>query len=189
MPHNPACRPPCGEGRDGGISLRTRHKTASGRFLVILYALACLLAFGPVPVRAADDPKQVALAFVQASGAGNNLKQLSFAAAQFTTTYRMVVQKKGEAEARHLLAEEVLAIAPQYQDQWNRNLADAYLLHCTPEQLASVTKDKQGSPFFQSVVLQRSAAGEDMQKSSSKLLKDMVAAVLLGLFKQITPPG
>ena len=114
---------------------------------------------------------------------------LSFETAQATMTYRMVVAKKGDATARQMLIQQVLAIAPLFQDRWDRNLADAYLLHCTPEQLASVTKDRQASPFFTAVSAQRSAAGADMQKTSSKLLTDMVAAVLLQMFKQITPAG
>ena len=37
---------------------------------------------------------------------------------------------------------------PKYQDQWNKNLASAYAEHFTPEEMESLTRGKQKSPYL-----------------------------------------
>ena len=64
-------------------------------------------------------------------GLGKNLPILASQAAFRTQTYAIVVSQLGESRARALLVQHVQKAVPRYQDQWDQNLAAAYLERLT----------------------------------------------------------
>ncbi len=129
----------------------------------------------------ADDP---ALAMVQSLDLGQNLEAMSVQTASSTQTYLIVSQKLGVAAADAAIRKEIAALLPNYQPQWNRNLADAYAEFLSPDELRSMAMLGKSSPHFGKFMSVRSQVSPRMQASSSALLQKLSAAALAKVFNQ-----
>lgn len=126
-----------------------------------------------------------AVEFVEKSGVGNNLTQLSARAALGTQTYRMIVAEVGEKEANQLLKELIKITTTKYQSEWNQKLAEAYLQHFSIEELNSVYYEKGKSEYARKMLSKRGDVGETMQEKSKGLLNTIVTEILTSIFKRV----
>ncbi len=171
--------------RGGG---RTRSSPPGSMPLIWVMALGATLLVSFVRPAAGADPMEArAVRVIQKLGLDRNLELLGGAAAEQTTTYQIIVRNKGAAEAHLMLTRELDAAIPRYRDQWDRNMAAAYLDHLTIDQMESVAEKGRQSPFVRSFMSAQADIDADMQARSTGLLKDMLTAVLLKMFKEITP--
>jgi hypothetical protein len=167
-----------------------RNSPGWPRRRVIGTILGALCVAHTVPLSAQSQTPQdkaTALDAVRRLGLGKNLPALAFQVASRTQTYAIVVSQLGEPRARELLVQHVQRAVPSYQDQWDHNLAAAYLERLTAAEIASVAELGSRSPSVPKMMSEQNAIGTAMQARSAQLLTDMVAAILADLFKDAVP--
>ena len=128
-----------------------------------------------------------AMALIKKTGMGRNLTSLSYQYAQGTVTYQMIVVNIGHVSARSLLLKEINAALPKYQDQWDKNLAEAYAETFSAAELESLAENPKDSPYVAKVIANREQIGRLMHEKSIDLLRELIAKALLGAFSSITP--
>lgn len=128
-----------------------------------------------------------ALRMVKTLRLGENLAGMTYQFAKLTTTYRGVEVTIGTQKADELLRSEIVAALPKYQEQWNKNLAQAWAPLMTNAEIESVTTEKQQSPFSGKFVSLQDKAGAAMKIKSEPLLKDVLADVLGHVFEKAMP--
>jgi len=125
-----------------------------------------------------------ALKMVNALRLGENLSGMTYTFAKATTTYKGVEAKLGQQKADELLRAEIAVAVPKHQEQWNRNLAQAWAPLMTPAELDSVASDRQKSPFASKFASLQERAGASMKVNSEPLLKTVLTEVLRGVFEK-----
>lgn len=125
-----------------------------------------------------------ALKMVQTLRLGDNLADLSYQFAKTTTTYRGVEATLGPKKADELLQAELAVVVPKHQDEWNRNLAQAWAPLMAPQEFDSVVSEKQRSPFAPKFLSLQDRAGAAMKARSEPLLKRVLTEVLTGFFEK-----
>jgi hypothetical protein len=143
--------------------------------------LITLIAFG--------QSEESALKMVKALRLGENLAGMTYKLAKVTTTYRGVEATLGPQKADELLRAEIAIAVPKHQEQWNRNLAQAWAPLMTSSELDSVVSDKQKSPFASKFVSLQDRAGATMKVNSEPLLKTVLTEVLTGGCKKFCVNG
>jgi hypothetical protein len=118
---------------------------------------------------------------------GNNLSGIAYQGILNTQTYRMVVNKIGEDKANEIVKKELAADLPKYQDQWDKNLASTYLHYFTPDEMESIFKDKELSPYASKYLAERQNVGKAMMEKSKALVINLNTEVLTNIFHMITP--
>lgn len=68
--------------------------------------------------------------------------------------------------------------APQFQRQWNDNLAKAYAQNFTSEELKSLASEGRNSRYFGKLSEKQAVVGDSMQRMSSPVLTAYVSAAL-----------
>ncbi len=126
-----------------------------------------------------DDP---AIVMVKTLGLGANLSSMSFSAAMMTQTYQGMSNEIGPAKSKELLKKELDRTIPKYQEQWDRNLADSYSSLLTQEEMESLTKLKQQSPYVAKFRTVQNQAGANMQTKSKELLTTVISEALNNAF-------
>lgn len=127
------------------------------------------------------------LAIIKHVHLGDNLGDIAAHAIQVTQTYRMIVMNQGADKAEEIIRKELAADIPKYQDQWDRNLAATYLEYYTPEEVESIFKDKEASPYAKKYLANRENVGVSMQKKSKDLMTSLCSEVMNNSFHYITP--
>lgn len=130
--------------------------------------------------------EESALKMVRALRLGENLAGMVYQFAKVTTTYRGVEAKVGPQKADQLLRAEIAVVVPRYQEQWNRNLAQAWAPLMTSAEFDSVATVKQQSPFASKFLSLQDRAGASMKTNSEPLLKTVLTEVLSSVFKKST---
>lgn len=143
----------------------------------IATALLIVLAWG-TPSIAEEASESAALDFVTTQRIGNNLAQMAFAVASRTQTFQILSKELGLAEARKRVEQEIAALAPGYQEQWDKNLAATYAKHFSPEELASLTADGPRSQYASKLASMQKVVGDDMRAASQPMLTEMLKVVL-----------
>ena len=128
------------------------------------------------PAHAMQQTADPAADFVHNFRLGRNLESMANAVARMTHTYGMVDPSRLTAEIHRLV--------PKYQPQWDANLAKAYAVHFSPDELRSLARHGNASPYLAKLRQQRSAVGTDMQASSSPILQALVVEALGNVFEQ-----
>lgn len=141
--------------------------------------LVTLIAFG--------QSEENALKMVKALRLGENLAGMTYQIAKTTTTYKGIETTLGPQKADELLRAEVAVVVPKYQEQWNRNLAQAWVPLMTSAEIDSVASDKQKSPFASKFVSLQDRAGTAMKANSEALLKTVLTEVLTDVFEKSMP--
>lgn len=119
-----------------------------------------------------------ALAMVVRRNMGANLERMANQVAQSTHTYGVVADRFGAAEAPSVVAQEIRALLPEYQDRWNENLAAAYSAHLSPEELHSLASQGNQSPYVERFASVRPDVSSDMKTRSAPLLDELVTKAL-----------
>ena len=110
---------------------------------------------------------------------GSNLEAMAVQAAKVTYTYAMLVEKRGLSDASSIIEREIQNIIPNYQAKWNQNLAAAYSAHLKPEELRSLAVNGKQSAHVTKLISIQNAVGEDVKKTSSPILIELISKALL----------
>lgn len=144
--------------------------------LRLIVALTLAFAFG---VAFAQDETS-ALRMVRSLGLGNNLGAMSYNLSKITQTHLGVASKIGPEKADQMLRAELAVTVPKYQDQWDKNLAQAWAPLMTNDEFASVASQKQQSSHFAKFMSLQNQAGATMKAKSQALLTTVMTEVLNG---------
>ncbi|VVN20542.1 hypothetical protein PS862_04589 [Pseudomonas fluorescens] len=109
---------------------------------------------------------------------GSNLRALALLAAQRTVTYAMIASKLGSSGASSAITEQINALLPQYQPDWDENLAQAYGKSFSAKELSSLAAEGRASKYMGKVKAQQSAIGGEMQANSKPILIALVTEAL-----------
>jgi hypothetical protein len=119
-----------------------------------------------------------ALKMVKALRLGENLSGMSYNLAKLTATYQGIAAKHGPQKADELLRAELAIAVPRHQEQWDRNLAQAWAPLMAREEFESIATEKQKSPFAAKFVSLKDQAGAAMKAKSEPLLATVMAEAL-----------
>ncbi|WP_224792077.1 hypothetical protein [Pseudomonas fluorescens] len=142
-------------------------------------ALALTVFFALASPVSADTPSlDAARTLVAKAHMGSNLRALALLAAQRTVTYAMIASKLGSSGASSAITEQINALLPQYQPDWDENLAQAYGKSFSAKELSSLAAEGRASKYMGKVKAQQSAIGGEMQANSKPILIALVTEAL-----------
>jgi hypothetical protein len=158
-------------------------------FSAVAGLLAGLLFEAPLVLagEAAPAIPSSALAFVQDRHLGDSLAWLGYQVASRTETFTAIVQAVGRTKAQEIVQDELQYIQPQYQQEWNRNLAQAYAASFTSEELQALNVGEPPQDIANKFRTKQRDVGMDMKSRSSELLKLYVSTALDNALKKAKP--
>jgi hypothetical protein len=160
-------------------------------FGAVVFLCAAMVLGTPTVGHAQDSAAQSRedkmLDIIKRAHVGDNLGNFAAHAIQVTQTYRTIVMKEGAEKAEEIVRKELAASLPKYQDQWDRNLAATYLEYYTPEEVESIFKDKEASPYAKKYLDNRENVGVGMQKKSQDLMTKLCSEVLNNSLHDVAP--
>jgi hypothetical protein len=128
-----------------------------------------------------------ALAFVHDRHLGESLGWLGYQVASRTVTFTTIVEAVGRTKAQEIVQDELQYLQPQYQPEWDRNLAAAYAASFTPEELAALNVGDPPQDIANKFRSKQRDVGMDMKGRSSELLKVYVSTALDNALKKAKP--
>lgn len=137
---------------------------------------ACLSTLPPLAL--AGPAQKEAMTLVQRQHLGGNLKIIALATAQKTETFAMLASKVGAPQAKTLVSKELDSHARQFEGKWNKNLADIYAQHFTPEELSSLAAQGPKSKFADKMAGKQPEIGGEMRRRSTPILISYVTAAM-----------
>lgn len=147
-------------------------------------ALAGETAPAPAPAPVAGDS---ALTFVQERHLGESLGWLGYQVASHTVTFATIVETVGRTKAQEIVQDELQSLQPQYQQEWDRNLAAAYAASFSPEELKALDAADPAPDVANTFRNKQRDVGADMKDRSSELLKVYVSTALDNALKKAKP--
>jgi len=126
----------------------------------------------------ASEVDDSALAFVQERHLGESLGWLGYQVASRTPTFGSIVEAIGKTQAQALVKDELQRLQPQFQAQWDRNLAAAYAQSFTAEELRAMNKGDDSPMLANKLRAKQNDVGMDMKARSADLLRDFVSQAL-----------
>ena len=124
-----------------------------------------------------------ALAMAERFNMGKNIEKKAFDVARNTVSYGVVIELHGSANASSIVEKEIKNLLPNYQPQWNKNLANAYSAHLSQDELRSLALDGNQSPYINNFKAAQAPAGEDMKSSSMSILTELAADALFNVIR------
>ncbi|WP_199885037.1 hypothetical protein [Pseudomonas bohemica] len=128
-----------------------------------------------------------ALAFVQDRHLGEGLGWLGYQVASRTVTFATIVETVGRTKAQEIVQDELQYLQPQYQQEWDRNLAAAYAASFSPEELTALDVGDPPPDIANKFRAKQRDVGLDMKGRSSELLKVYVSTALDNALKKAKP--
>lgn len=132
-------------------------------------------------------PPSTALAFVKDRHLGESLGWLGYQVASRTVTFTTLVETVGRTKAQEIVQDELQYLQPQYQQQWDQNLAAAYSASFTPEELIALDAGDPPPDVANKFRAKQRDVGMDMKGRSSELLKVYVSTALDNALKKAKP--
>lgn len=126
----------------------------------------------------ASEVDDSALAFVQERHLGESLGWLGYQVASRTPTFGSIVEVIGKTQAQALVKDELQRLQPQFQAQWDRNLAAAYAQSFTAQELRAMNKGDDPPMLANKLRAKQNDVGMDMKARSADLLRDFVSQAL-----------
>ncbi len=136
----------------------------------------------PVPPAPAS-----AMEFVQDRHLGESLGWLGYQVASRTVTFTTIVEAVGRTKAQEVVQNELQSLQPQYQQEWDRNLAAAYAASFTPDELNALNVGDPPPEVANKFRAKQRDVGMDMKDRSSELLKVYVSTALDNALKKAKP--
>jgi hypothetical protein len=149
------------------------------RLVLLIVVLSCL-----TPAAWSATAESAAMEFVQRRQLGANLRAIAVEVALRTQTFAIISARRGVAEARALLSQQLDYHAPQFQPQWNANLAHIYARHFSAEELRSLTLQGRNSPHIKKLADKQALIGAEMQRQSTQIMTAYTTAALNSAFNQ-----
>jgi hypothetical protein len=167
----------------------TMMKASLGLTLLGVMALQNVTLAGdtapaPAPAPLAGDS---ALTFVQDRHLGESLGWLGYQVASHTVTFATIVETVGRTKAQEIVQDELQSLQPQYQQEWDRNLAAAYAASFSPEELKALDAADPAPDVANTFRNKQRDVGADMKDRSSELLKVYVSTALDNALKKAKP--
>lgn len=153
----------------------TLRKSVSGSLFIVL-----LLGFFTCVERIAQasEVDDSALAFVEERHLGESLGWLGYQVASRTATFGSIVEAVGKTEAQVLVKDELQRLQPQFQAQWDRNMAASYAQSFTAEELRALNRGDNQPMLANKFKAKQNDVGMDMKSRSADLLKEFVSQAL-----------
>lgn len=126
----------------------------------------------------ASEVDDSALAFVEDRHLGESLGWLGYQVASRTPTFGSIVEAVGKTEAQTLVKDELQHLQPQFQAQWDRNLAAAYAQSFSAEELRALNRGDDQPMLANKLRAKQNDVGMDMKARSAELLRDFVSQAL-----------
>lgn len=126
----------------------------------------------------ASEVDDSALAFVEDRHLGESLGWLGYQVASRTATFGSIVEAVGKNEAQILVKDELQRLQPQFQAQWDRNLATAYAQSFSAEELRALNRGDGQPMLANKFKAKQNDVGMDMKSRSADLLRDFVSLAL-----------
>jgi hypothetical protein len=136
------------------------------------------------PLALARPAPSPAMELVQRQHLGGNLKTIALAAAQKTETYAVLASGVGADQAKALVSKQLDSHARQFEGKWNKNLADIYAQHFTPEELTSLASEGSKSKYAGKMAEKQAEIGGEMRSRSTPILVSYVAAAMKSALAQ-----
>lgn len=133
----------------------------------------------------AVDSEDIALAFVQKYNLGQKLTPVSYQYSTFSQIYRAIVNKVGEENAKRIVNSEIDKLIPDYQNQWNINLASSYAEVIGTEKLQSLFDEGSSSQYSGELIEKQQKIGELMMEKSTDLLNEIMTKALIAASNQM----
>jgi hypothetical protein len=157
------------------------------RSILALALLALCFACPAYAQEAAGGDHLVQL--IKDNGEGNNLKRIIYRSVMADDAYKAAVARMGDFDAQDVTVQQIDAMLPAYQDQWNRNLAASFLDYFTPDEVESILKDGPASPYSYRYQVQRENISKAMDARSHDLVMQFIAEVEAKILVATPPSG
>lgn len=131
------------------------------------------------------DSEDIALAFVKKYDLGRNLTPISYQYATFSQIYRAIINKVGEENTKRIVNNEIDKIIPDYQSQWDKNLASSFMEMMGTEKLQSLIAEEAASQYSRELKEKQQAIGELMMSKSTDLLNEIMTKALIAASNQM----
>lgn len=151
--------------------------TPSRRHFLQVATSATALLLASLPAHAAK-LVDMGQALVEKYKLGHTLPQVALQLAAKSPGYQALVDKMGAQKAQQQLIGAARQIAPQYQKQWDAQLANAYAQSFNEAQLQSLLQLGPKSPYAQLMQEKQASINQLMQKSSSAMLRELLGKLL-----------
>lgn len=148
--------------------------------VLLATALASLLTLGT----ALAQNDESALKMVKALGLGSNLAGMSYNFAKLMQTQQGIAMKIGPQKADELLRAELAVSVLQHQDEWDRNLAQAWAPLMSAEEFESLASKRQQSPYVSKFMSLQNQAGSSMKIKSQALLEKVMSEAVTRAFEK-----
>lgn len=148
--------------------------------------IACLMMSMPASAQA-DEVDDTALTLVRERHLGDSLGWLGYQVASRTVTFATLVEALGKTEAQALVQRELQRLQPDFQTQWDRNLAAAYAHAFTAQELHSLNQGGGSPELANKFKAKNGEVGADMKARSAELLGNFVSQALGNAQKSLTP--
>lgn len=126
----------------------------------------------------ASEVDDSALAFVEDRHLGESLGWLGYQVASRTATFGTIVEAVGRTEAQVLVKDELQRLQPQFQSQWDQNLAAAYAQSFSAEELRALNRGDGQPMLANKLKAKQNDVGMDMKARSADLLSNFVSQAL-----------
>jgi hypothetical protein len=156
----------------------TFREPVSAAALTLFFALLISVCSTAARNAQASEVDDSALAFVQERHLGESLGWLGYQVASRTVTYGTIVNAIGKTQAQALVNDELQRLQPQFQAQWDRNLAASYAQSFTAEELRAMNKGDDPPMLANKLRAKQNDVGMDMKARSADLLRDFVSQAL-----------
>lgn len=127
----------------------------------------------------------MAQAMVDKYKLGHSLPQVVLQLAAKSPDYQLMIDKMGAQQAQQQLMVAARQVVPQYQKQWDAQLANAYAQTFSEPQLKSLLESGPQSPHAQLMQSKQADINQQMQKSGSGMLRELLGK----LFTAAQPPA
>lgn len=153
----------------------TLHKSVTGNLFFALLLGLWTSVEQSVQASEVDDS---ALAYVEDRHLGESLGWLGYQVASRTATFGSIVESVGKTQAQELVKDELLRLQPQFQSQWDRNMAAAYAQSFSADELRALNRGDKEPQLANKLRAKQNDVGTDMKARSADLLKEFVSQAL-----------
>lgn len=155
-------------------------------FNTALAVIACLLQDIPRSAHA-DEVDDTALTLVRERHLGDSLGWLGYQVASRTVTFATLVDTLGKTQAQELVQGELQKLQPEFQTQWDSNLAAAYAHAFTAPELQALNNGDDSPELANKFRARNAEVGADMKARSAELLSSFVSRALGNAQKTLEP--
>lgn len=152
-----------------------------------LTAIILISLFQPtaMPSLSEDSHDKTASQFlVESMELDKSIYNMMLLSMQRTTTYNIMANELSANDLRSITKKHVKESAEKYRTAWANNLAEVYTAHFSKQELLSLAKEKQESPFWNKLLGQQLTIGTDMKQKSETILGKATAEALEKMFNE-----